>query len=177
MLKQLRTFLTGLRKEAAPAYRPFNKVPPRRLIITEASVLAMRDCMAQEIARGHEGIAYLFGLTNGATTIVVGATRPETRTTIGSFNVTSVAMARVVRAATDSGLQFIGQIHTHPGQAYHSDGDEDGARIVYDGYVSMVVPEYGRRLPSLDGSAIYFYHGQAFSELSGKAVKIINGKF
>jgi proteasome lid subunit RPN8/RPN11 len=145
--------------------------------MTEASVLAMRDCMAQEIARGHEGIAYLFGQTNGATTVVVGAIRPEARTTVGSFNVTSVAMARVVRAATDAGLQVIGQIHTHPGQAYHSDGDEDGARIVYDGYVSIVVPEYGRRLPSLNGAAIYFYRGEAFSEMSGKAVKIINGMF
>ncbi len=176
MFKQLGSCL-GLRKKPAPVYRPVTKLPPRRLIMTEASVLAMRDCMAQEIVGGHEGIAYLFGQTDGATTIVVGAIRPDASTTMGSFNVTSVAMARVVRAATDAGLQVVGQIHTHPGQAYHSDGDEDGARIVYDGYVSIVVPEYGRRLPSFDGATIYFYRGGAFSELTGKAVKITNGKF
>jgi len=177
MFKHLRTYLTGLRKEPAPAYRPVNRLPPRRLIMTEASVLAMRECMAGEIARGHEGIAYLFGQTNGATTVVVGAIRPEAQTTVGSFSVTSIAMARVVRRATDAGLQVVGQIHTHPGRAYHSDGDEDGARIVYDGYVSIVVPDYGRRLPSLAEAAIYFYRAEGFSELNGKALKIINGKF
>jgi proteasome lid subunit RPN8/RPN11 len=177
MFKQLRTFLTALGKEPAPAYRPVNNPPPRRLIMTQASVLVMRDCVAPEIARGHEGIAYLFGQTNGATTVVVGAIRPESRTTSGSFNVSSIAMARVVRQATDAGLQVIGQIHTHPGQAYHSDGDEDGARIAYDGYVSIVVPNYGRQLPSLAGAAIYFYRNEAFSELQGKAVKLITGKF
>ena len=177
MFKQLRTFLTTLGKESPPAYRPVSSPPPRRLVITEASVLAMRDCMAPEIAQGHEGIAYLFGQTNGAITVVVGAIRPESRTTSGSFSVSSVAMARVVRKATDAGLQVIGQIHTHPGQAYHSDGDEDGARIAYDGYVSIVVPNYGRQLPSLAGAAIYFYRNEAFSELRGKAVKLITGKF
>jgi proteasome lid subunit RPN8/RPN11 len=177
MFKQLRTFLTTLGKKPAPAYRPVNNPPPRRLIMTEASVLAMRDSMAPEIARGHEGIAYLLGQTNGATTIVVGAIRPESQTSSGSFNVSSVAMARVVRKATDSGLHVIGQIHSHPGQAYHSDGDEDGARITYDGYVSIVVPDYGRRLPSLAGAAIYFYRTEVFSELDGKAVKLITGKF
>jgi proteasome lid subunit RPN8/RPN11 len=177
MFKHLRTLFTGFRGEPVPVYRPVNKLPPCRLIMTEASVLTMRDCMAPEIVRGHEGIGYLFGLTNGATTVVVAAMRPEARTTPGSFNVSSVAMARVVRTASDAGLQVVGQIHTHPDQAFHSGGDEDGARSVYDGYVSIVVPEYGRLLPSMQGAAFYFYRRDAFSELSGTAVKIVNGKF
>ena len=177
MFKKLRAYATRRRKDPVPAFRPVARLPKRCLIMTEASVLAMRECMAEEILRGHEGIAYLIGQTNGATTVVVGAMRPEARTTVGSFSVTSIAMAAVVRAATDAGLQVIGQIHTHPGDAYHSGGDEDGARIVYDGYVSIVVPEYGRRLPSLDGAAIYFYRSEAFSELNARAVQIINGKF
>jgi proteasome lid subunit RPN8/RPN11 len=177
MFKKLRAYATRRRKDPVPAFRPVTRLPKRCLIMTEASVLAMRECIAEEILRGHEGIAYLFGQTNGATTVVVGAMRPEARTTVGSFSVTSIAMAAVVRAATDAGLQVIGQIHTHPGDAYHSDGDEDGARIVYDGYVSIVVPEYGRRLPSLDGAAIYFYRSEAFSELNTRAIQIIKGKF
>jgi proteasome lid subunit RPN8/RPN11 len=86
-------------------------------------------------------------------------------------------MAGVVRKANDAGLQVIGQIHTHPRQAYHSDGDEDGAGIAYDGYVSIVFLNYGRQLPSLSGAAIYFYRNEAFSELPGKAVKLITGRF
>jgi hypothetical protein len=57
MFKRFRTFLTTLGHEPAPSYRPVNNPSPRRLIMTEASVLAMQNCMAPEIARGHEGIA------------------------------------------------------------------------------------------------------------------------
>jgi proteasome lid subunit RPN8/RPN11 len=177
LLKRLRSFVASRTKETASVYRPVKKLPRRWLIINEAAVLAMRDCMAPEITCGHEGIAYLFGLTNGITTLVVGAMRPQARTTAGSFNVTPVAMASVVRAASDAGLQVVGQIHTHPRLAFHSDGDVDGARIVYDGYVSIVVPEYGRLLPSLAGAAFYIYAGDAFTELKPRSVRVIGGVF
>jgi proteasome lid subunit RPN8/RPN11 len=133
--------------------------------------------MVEEIEIGFEGIAYLFGLTNGATTVVIGAMRPEARTTPGSFEVSSVAMARVVRKANEAGLQVVGQIHTHPHQAFHSGGDEDGARIAYDGYVSIVVPDYGRHLPSLTAAAVYFFRSGAFVQLGRNALSVVKGSF
>ena len=178
MLKQFRKLLSRRSKPSPVAvYRAVAAPPPRVLVMTEASVFAMRECMSAEIARGHEGIAYLLGQTNGSTTVIIGAVRPESRTTRGSFDVSSLAMARIVRKATDTGLQVAGQIHTHPREAFHSDGDIDGARIAYDGYVSIVVPDYGRLLPSLDGAAIYFYRSGSFAGLSAKAVRVISGIF
>lgn len=94
MLKRFRNLLNTRGRKSAPVYGEINSPPPRRLLLTEASILAMRDSIVPEIKRGHEGVAYLFGLTNGATTVVVGAIRPESRTTSGSFNVSAVAMAR-----------------------------------------------------------------------------------
>jgi proteasome lid subunit RPN8/RPN11 len=85
----------------------------------------------------------------------VTAIRPEAHTTQGSFHVDPRAMARVVRAAANLGLQVVCQVHTHPGRAYHSDGDVEGARIRYAGFTSVVLPDYGRRLPRFDGAAIY----------------------
>jgi proteasome lid subunit RPN8/RPN11 len=115
--------------------------------------------MAPEIKQGHEGIAYLLGQSDGTTTVAVAAIRPEATTTRGSFAVGSPAVAKVVRAAVEAGLQLVGQVHTHPGEAYHSDGDIDGARIAYTGFVSIVVPDYGRNLPSLDGAVAYMVRG------------------
>jgi len=177
MLKKIRGLLGSLNKKNAGGYRDVSIPPPRRLVITENAALAIRECMAPEIVMGHEGIAYLFGQTNGESTLVVGSIRPEAQTTIGSFNVSARAMASVVRTASDAGLQVVGQIHTHPGQAYHSDGDIDGARIAYDGYVSVVVPDYGRKLPSFAGAAIYFYRAGAFSKLGSKNLRLITEKF
>lgn len=178
MVKEaINTILRFGKRKSAPAYREVSAPPPCRIIMTESSVNAMQSCMAPEIDLGHEGIAYLLGLTNGVSTVVVGAIRPDSHTTIGSFGVSSVSMARVVRAATNVGLQVVGQIHTHPRSAFHSDGDDDGARIAYDGYISIVVPNYGRDLPSFRGAAVYFYRNNNFSPLGAKSLKIIDGAF
>jgi proteasome lid subunit RPN8/RPN11 len=177
MLKKIRGLLGTRNKKNAHGYRDVSIPPLRRVVITENAAVAIRECMAHEIDIGHEGVAYLFGQTNGESTLVVGAIRPASQTTRGSFDVSALAMTRVVRTATDEGLQVVGQIHTHTGEAYHSDGDIDGARIAYDGYVSIVLPEYGRGLPSFTGAAIYFYRSGAFSRLGPKNLRLIREKF
>jgi proteasome lid subunit RPN8/RPN11 len=85
-------------------------------------------------------------------------------------------MAKVVRAAVDRGLQVVGQVHTHPDDAYHSAGDEDGARIAYTGYVSVVLPDYGRHLPALTRAAAYFFQaGKGFVPIDAGAITIVPG--
>jgi len=69
------------------------------------------------------------GQTDGSSTLAVTVVRPQAATAPGSVNVNSRAVARVVRLAIDRGLQLVGQVHTHPGEAYHSPGDDEGARI------------------------------------------------
>ncbi len=86
-------------------------------------------------------------------------------------------MAHVVRTAVGAGLQVVGQVHTHPGRAYHSDGDVQGARIIYGGFVSVVLPDYGRRLPAFEGAAAYMFRsGTGFVELTAEHIGIIPGR-
>jgi Prokaryotic homologs of the JAB domain len=172
LLKQM---LAALGWRTRSRHRVLGPAIPHRLVLTEASVLGLRECLAPEIQRQHEGISYLYGQTDGSTTVVIGAIRPDARTTPGSFDVSAVAMARVVRAINNAGLQLVGQAHSHPGQAFHSEGDEIGARIAYEGFVSLVVPSYGGYLPSLSGSAAYFFHDGGFIELDSNALTVIPG--
>lgn len=154
-------------------YKPGPPAPPR-LVLTKACIRTLQDCLAPETSWGHEGIAYLMGQTNGETTLAVGAIRPQAKTTEGSFEVDITAMARVVRAAVKHGLEVIGQVHTHPGQAYHSAGDETGARIAYSGYISIVLPEYGRRLPSLSDAAVYMFQaGLGFVTIDPECIIVL----
>jgi proteasome lid subunit RPN8/RPN11 len=153
-------------------------LPPavsRRLVLSEASLQGLRACLSPEIERGHEGIAYLYGQTDGSTTVVVGAIRPEARTTPGSFEVSAISMARIVRAVNNMGLQLVGQVHSHPDSAFHSEGDEIGARIAYRGFVSLVAPDYGSHLPSLSGAAVYFFDEGQFVELPSAALAVVPG--
>ena len=143
-------------------------------LMTEGCLEAVCQCIEPDKQKGHEGIAYLYGRTDGYTTVAVGAIRPNAITTKGSFSVTSVEMARLVREIRSRGLQLISQLHTHPGQAYHSDGDVEGLKLVCDGYVSVVLPNYGALLPTLQGAVFYVYRrGQGFQELDAASIKII----
>ena len=86
-------------------------------------------------------------------------------------------MATVVRAAVQRGLHVVGQVHTHPGRAYHSRGDETGAQIAYTGYVSVVLPNYGRHLPALDASAIYMFQSDGrFARVDPEQLTVVPGQ-
>lgn len=159
-----------------PRYKP-GPPPPPRLVVSQACVDALAACLAPEIRGGQEGIAYLLGQSDGTTTVALAAIRPEAKVTRGSFVVAAPAMAKVVRAAVDRSLQVVGQVHTHPGDAYHSDGDDDGARIAFTGYASVVLPDYGRHLPALTRAAAYFFQaGKGFVALGAGNVIIVPGR-
>jgi proteasome lid subunit RPN8/RPN11 len=144
--------------------------------MTEACLNHVRAGLAPEIHKGHEGIVYLLGRTDGTVTLAVSVFRPEAETTRGSFFVDSRAMAVGVRAAARFGLQIVAQVHTHPIAAFHSDGDIEGARIRYAGYSSLVIPAYGRNLPSLDGVAAYmFVRDERWVPLGSSDLLIIPG--
>ncbi len=157
-------------------FKPGPPEPPR-LILAQSSVTALRSCMKPEIRKKHESIAYLLGQTNSTTTLVVSVIRPQAQTTPGSFKVESVAMIRIMRAAVRLGLQVVGQIHTHPRKAFHSEGDEEGARIAYSGYASIVLPDYGRRLPSFKGAVAYMFQtNSGFIPIAPDCFVIVPGK-
>jgi proteasome lid subunit RPN8/RPN11 len=157
-----------------PKYRRIEIESSFEFLMTEDCVRAICECIEPEKERGHEGISYLYGRTNGFTTLAVGAISPESSTTTGSFSVPTVEMAKLVKGIRANGLQLVSQLHTHPRKAYHSEGDIEGLKLVCNGYVSVVLPEYGNYLPSFEGAVFYFYRrGNGFKELEPQNIKII----
>jgi proteasome lid subunit RPN8/RPN11 len=145
-----------------------------KLLMTEACLQQIRIGLEPEIRKGHEGIVYLLGRTDGVVTLAVSVFRPEAETTRGSFSVDSRAMAVAVRTAARFGLQIVAQVHTHPGAAFHSDGDVEGAKIRYGGYSSLVIPSFGRNLSSLAGVAAYmFVQEQGWNLLDQSSLMIV----
>lgn len=126
----------------------------RWVSITPHCVKEIGDALSDSAIRRHEGIVYLLGTTDGRATRVISCVAPEATTTWASFVVSAPAMARVVRAAANARLAVVGQIHTHPGLAFHSLGDFRGMRIRYSGYVSLVLPAYGGRFPDVAGAEL-----------------------
>lgn len=136
--------------------------PPRpKIILTAECVRALTDALRSSRERRHEGVAYLLGRTDGVITLATTVFAPAARTTAGSFHVAARSMTFCMQAAGAYELQIVAQVHTHPGQAYHSDGDVEGARIRYPGYASIVIPNYGASLPQLGGIAAYLWRAGA----------------
>jgi hypothetical protein len=149
---------------------------PLGLLITRNALDALMAALSKSMEMQHEGVAYLLGRTDGTSTIGIAVFAPDAHTTPGSFHVSSRAMADCVRLAADLNLQIVGQVHTHPGAAGHTDGDEEGAKIRYAGYTSIVIPDYGCRLPSLDGIAAYIWQTpNGWVRLDHDAITIIPG--
>lgn len=129
----------------------------RSCSIAAAVMTAITDVLAPARHRRVEGIVYLLGRTNGPQACVLSCVAVAASANYGSFFVSSREMVRVVNTANDCALQVVGQLHTHPREAFHSRGDDDGAQIRFDGFVSIVVPDYGDHLPTLRGAAVYAY--------------------
>lgn len=147
---------------------------PAKFLCTAGALAGLVSALARSREQRHEGVAYLLGRSDGTVTLAVAVFAPEALTTSGSFHVPTRAMVSCMRTAARFELQVVGQVHTHPGRAYHSDGDVEGAKIRYPGYVSLVLPEYGRHLPSLLGAAAYLWQKpRGWIELAGDDIVTI----
>lgn len=161
--------MIGLLRRILRREQPKSPVSQRtRRIVIGASCLDEAARTIRETAkRGHEGMVYFGGVVGRDTTLAVICISTRTATTTGSVDVDRSDMANVVRTAVRNGLQVVGQLHTHPGSAYHSDGDLRGMRIRHEGYFSLVAPRYGVDLPSLAETDLLMWDGADFGITSG----------
>jgi proteasome lid subunit RPN8/RPN11 len=71
-------------------------------------------------------------------------------------------------------MTVVAQLHSHPGEAYHSDTDNDYSIVTQAGGLSIVVPDFARGPFSLDSAAVYRLDAQgAWSELDAAAAKTL----
>ena len=116
----------------------------------------------------HEGVIYWAGRRSGCESFVTTCIAPPARTTRGSFETSSEANAKVIMYLANNDLELIGQVHSHPGSSVgHSSGDEQGALMPYDGFLSVVVPHYARRgMRPLTVCGIHLFEKTRFRRLA-----------
>lgn len=118
------------------------------LMVVSASVCeATCEALQSHAPRdeNHEGVAYWAGvaLQEVPVTLVTTCIIPEARTSPGHFEVSTQANARVTRAVHENEIGVLGTVHSHPGTGTHHSGvDDEEAFTVYDGYYSVIVPNY-----------------------------------
>ena len=84
------------------------------------------------------------------------------------------------RALSETGLKLFAQVHSHPGEAYHSETDDEYAIVTADGGLSLVVPDFGAGACDPFSWAVYRLLNGQWEELSStetrEIVKVVNVK-
>lgn len=121
----------------------------------------------------HEGIVYWAGRRVADECFVTTCIAPAARTTWGSFSTSSQTNAKVVMYLAGAGLELLGQVHSHPGKFVdHSDGDDDWALMPYDGFFSIVVPDYAQSgMQPLTTCGVHIFDRSRFRRLADREIE------
>jgi hypothetical protein len=118
---------------------------PRRVLIGEGLIHASQRLLALGHG-GREDVLYWAGVELKDTWLVSTWITPQAHTSRGSFVTSAVANANVISYLSKHRLTLLVQVHTHPGHRVdHSLGDDTGAYMAFEGFLSIVVPHYGQR--------------------------------
>jgi proteasome lid subunit RPN8/RPN11 len=150
--------------------------PPKPAVWISTGLLDQTVTVLRQSGDGdgpHEGVAYWAGRRVGHECVITTCIAPAAVTTYGSFDTTAQTNAKVVMYLASAGLELIGQVHSHPGRLVgHSDGDDERALMPYEGFLSVVVPHYGRRgMRPLTTCGIHLFENSRFRRLTDAEIE------
>ncbi|HKW76646.1 MAG TPA: Mov34/MPN/PAD-1 family protein [Terriglobales bacterium] len=126
-------------------------------------------------AQGCEGMVLWVGeLTEGSahiTRAVVPLQRPiKSEDGVGYF-IESQTLFELNQKLSETGLRLIAQVHSHPGEAYHSAADDRYAIVTSEGGLSLVVPDFGRAPADPTMWAVYRLNKGSWRELEASEAR------
>lgn len=134
-----------------------------RNYVVPAHVLSeTRDLLAEPGAEQMEAIVVWIGtIENDTRAQIVAAVRPGQiayRSSTGcAVEVPQDALTELI-SVLPIGHVVLARLHTHPGEAYHSEVDDRNMLIAHRGAISIVVPDFARRPLDLNACSINELH-------------------
>lgn len=151
----------------------------RHVTVKRATIDRMLETLQEFGSHGYEGLVLWLGEfePNTGKAHVTQAFVPEQKSIsnedgVGYF-VSTETLFRLNRDLSESGLRLIAQVHSHPGEAYHSEADDRYAIVTAEGGLSLVVPNFGWAPAHPTAWAVYRLHGRDWRELSTRDVGFI----
>jgi len=112
-----------------------------------------------------EAIVFWGGVITGSWAQITGLYLPCHAAQGARAKLTPEESRWLLRKLRERDEKLIAQIHSHPSLAFHSPGDDEGAASFHTGYLSVVVPSFGRGVSSFSDCAIFEYNGTTFVEV------------
>jgi proteasome lid subunit RPN8/RPN11 len=122
--------------------------------------------------QAHEGVVYWAGRRGGNESFITTCIAPAAQTTRGSFRTSSATNAKVIMYLAGAGLELLGQVHSHPGAFIgHSEGDDESALMPYEGFLSVVVPNYAiHGMRPLTVCGVHVFENSKFRRLTNSEI-------
>jgi proteasome lid subunit RPN8/RPN11 len=121
--------------------------------------------------RGHEGLVYWAGRELGDVTVFTSVIVPKAEHSAQRVFVPKEAVGAAARAARQSHVGILCQVHSHPGfDTRHSDGDDEMILLPFEGMLSIVAPEYGVSLGDVSELAVHQYQERRWVQCSRESV-------
>jgi len=135
------------------------------------TVEVLKEYGAKKMAE--EGLVYWAGKVNDNNFEITAAVAPKTEATRYGFKTSNASNAKFVEFICDNDLQYIAQVHSHPGKMVdHSIIDNEETAFRSEGLVSIVVPLFGSTgMTPLTVCGIHRFTSGKFPRLGNKYIK------
>lgn len=162
----------GTKRVACPDMRPNRLGGVTCFSVRSDVVVETLDTLKRFGAEELEGLVLWLGTIVGTradvTKILVPDQHPiQSESGIGYF-VSGETLFAINKTLSETGLRLIAQVHSHPGEAYHSAADDEYAIVTSEGGLSLVVPDFGHALADPSSWAIYRLTSGAWKEIDAE---------
>lgn len=94
----------------------------------------------------HECVLLWLGRREDGVQRIVDVYRPLQECQVDYFEIPRRGMASLMEHLRRQGLYVASQVHTHPGEAFHSPTDDKWAIVRHVGALSIVIPHFARAI-------------------------------
>jgi hypothetical protein len=113
-----------------------------------------------------EALVFWGGIVAGGQQQVTGLYLPDHTPQGGRVQLTDADARWLVRRLRERDEKLLAQVHSHPGSAFHSGGDDERAASFHVGYLSIVAPDFARPVSNVSDCATYEFDGTQFVPLN-----------
>ncbi len=137
---------------------------------------------AREYGKNNSEALILWGgVVSGKDVVVTGLYIPQHSAQGYRVALNSDESRWLIRQLRERDEKLLAQVHSHPCEAFHSAGDDERAASFHAGYISIVIPRFGRRVARPTDCAIFEYDGSRFiqlkrAEVASRIVTVTNCK-
>jgi len=118
------------------------------------------------IRRWSEALVYFGGVIAAEDLVVTTLYAIDHEPQGGCVVVTPTQSRWLVRQLRSHDEKLIAQLHSHRGEGWHSLGDDTHATSFHNGFISIVVPYFGRNAKNITDCVVVEFEGDTFHELS-----------